>query len=258
MHGRSRTQRRTPHDPSHPGERRQNSAYFKAAEEYHLCLGGAPLKPRANHQHGADSAQAGEPGTYVEMASGVLNFTSEGKLDTETTSASAFNFNKGAFPNQNIEFDFGDSITTDKGKGTDGTTQYSSKSELYREFQDGYSAGTLTTLSFETDGFLTGMYSNGRDILLGQVSLAKFDNMEALNKAGNNLLRESIDSGTPIIGVGSTGGRGKIFSKNIEASTSDIAKEFVSMMTTQKAFQASAKTISMADDLLTEVINLKR
>jgi flagellar hook protein FlgE len=208
----------------------------------------------------ADSSQpGGKPGDFVEMASGTLQFTSEGKLNSETTTVSAFNFNKGAFPNQKVEFDFGDAILTDKGgQGINGSTQYSSGTELYRQNQDGYSAGTLKSLSFEVDGLLTGMYSNGKDMLLGQVAIGKFENNEALNKLGNNLFRESIDSGPALLGLASKGGRGRIYPKTIEASTTDLSKEFVGMMREQKAFQASAKTITTADDLLTEVINLKR
>jgi len=232
------------------GNKRLVTMFFKKNAnniwEWHAC------------SDAADSAQGGDPGKYVEHASGTLAFRVDGKLDTEVTNVSAFNFNKGALPNQKIEFDFGDAITTDKGNGTDGTTQYSSRTELYRQSQDGYAAGTLTTMSFSNDGLLTGMYSNGRDIALGQLVLAKFDNFEALNKLGNNLFRESIDSGAPLLGRPATGGRGRIFAKNIEASTTDIAKEFVDMMTTQRAFQASARTITTADDLLGEVINLKR
>lgn len=206
----------------------------------------------------ADSAQGGEAGKFVEMAAGTLGFTVDGKLNSQTTSKSAFNFNKGALPNQKIEFNFGDAITSDKGKGTDGTTQYSSRSEVYRQSINGYAAGTLTTMSFENDGFITGMYSNGRDMTLGQVALAKFDNFESLNKLGNNLLRESIDAGAPAIGAAGTGGRGKIYAKTLESSTTDIAKEFVNMMNSQRAFQANAKIISASDELMGEVIQLKR
>ena len=113
-------------------------------------------------------------------------------------------------------------------------------------------------MSFENDGFLTGVYSNGKDVTLAQVVLARFDNTEGLNKLGDNNFRESSSSGNPSIGSAQSGGRGKIFSKTLEASTSDIAQEFVNMMTSQRAFQANAKTISTADTLMAEVINLKR
>lgn len=194
----------------------------------------------------------------AEVCQGMLTFTTDGKLDTEQITASAFNFRGGALQNQQIKIDFGDSITTDKGKGIDGTKQYGKDSDLITWQQDGSAAGTITNLSFNDEGMLTGLYSNGTTQDLGQIALAKFENPEALFKVGNNRFKEARDSGSPAIGKPGASGRGKLFAKSLERSTVDLAMEFVNLIQNQRSFQANAKTITTTDELLQEVINLKR
>jgi flagellar hook protein FlgE len=200
----------------------------------------------------------GQPGKYSEVFSGRVGFTVDGKLDTEAITKQAFNFSGGALQNQQIKIDFGDSITTDKGKGITGTKQYGKESDLITWKQDGSAAGTITSLSFNDEGVLTGLYSNGAAEDLAQVSLAKFENPESLFKVGNNRLKEARDSGTASIGKANAGGRGKLYAKSLERSTVDLAMEFVGLIQNQRGFQANAKTITTTDELLNEVINLKR
>lgn len=201
---------------------------------------------------------AGKPGELAEVVTGNISFTVDGKLDTETQTKSAFNFKGGALQNQIVKVDFGNSITTDKGDGLDGTKQYGKESDLISWHQDGAAAGTITNLSFNDEGFLTALYSNGATQDLAQLALAKFENPEALFKVGNNRLKEARDSGAPSIGKPNKGGRGKLYAKSLERSTVDLAMEFVSLIQNQRGFQANAKTITTTDQLLEEVINLKR
>lgn len=196
-----------------------------------------------------------------EMASvveGTLTFTTDGKLDTEVQSMSAFNFRGGALQNQQIKMDFGDSITTDKGQGVNGSKQYGKESDLISWQQDGSAAGTINNLSFNDEGILTALYSNGQTQDIAQIALAKFENPEAMFKVGNNRLKEARDSGAPALGGPGRAGRGKIFAKSLERSTVDLAMEFVNLIQNQRGFQANAKTITTTDELLGEVINLKR
>ena len=95
-------------------------------------------------------------------------------------------------------------------------------------------------------------------MILGQIALAKFENPEALFKVGGNLFKESRHSGTPSVGAPRSSGRGAVMSKSLERSTVDLASEFVNMITNQRAFQANSKTITTSDELLSEVIQLKR
>lgn len=200
----------------------------------------------------------GTPGKWSEVWSGKLGFTVDGKLDTEVVTKEALNFAGGALQNQKIAFDFGDSITTDKGKGLNGTKQYGRDSDLITWQQDGAAAGTIVNLSFNDEGVLTAVYSNGQAQDLAQIALAKFENTESLFKVGNNRFKEARDSGAPAIGKSGSAGRGRLYAKSLERSTVDLALEFVGLIQNQRGFQANAKTITTSDELLNEVINLKR
>lgn len=200
----------------------------------------------------------GEEGKWSEVVKGKITFNTDGVLDTEEQTTSAFNFKGGAFQNQKIEIDFGDSLTTDKSKGLVGTKQYGKESDVFKWNQDGASAGTITSLSFDDSGTLTALYSNGAARDLSQISIARFENPEGLFKVGNNRFKGSRNSGSAAIGQPNSNGRGKIYSKSLERSTVDLANEFVGMIQQQRGFQANAKTITTTDELLTEVINLRR
>lgn len=199
----------------------------------------------------------GEKGKGVVGASGTLKFTADGKLESQEIGSNSFNFNKGALPNQSIKFSFGDD-TINGGTGVKGATQYGSNSDIYKYTQDGYTAGTVGGLSFSDDGVLAAFYTNGVTKNLAQVAVAKFENNEGLFKAGNNMLKESRNSGSPSIGTPSTAGRGKVFAKSVEASTTDIASEFVNLIQMQRAFQASSRTLTTSDELMNEIINMRR
>jgi flagellar hook protein FlgE len=198
----------------------------------------------------------GKKDQLVEQARGRLVFDNDGRLKEQTLDRSQFQFNKGALPDQKIVFNFGD----DKAHGGTGlsVTQYGTSSEAYKTLQDGYTAGTLAGLTFNEDGILAAIYSNGQNINLAQVALAKFENPEGLFKMGQNRFRESRLSGQPTVGAPQAGGRGSVSSKTIESSTTDIANEFINLMTAQRSFQANSKVISTADEMMQEVLNIKR
>lgn len=200
----------------------------------------------------------GKEGELAKVVSGKVGFTVDGKLDVEEQTESNFNFAGGALQAQQIKIDFGDSITTDKGNGLNGTKQYGRDSDMISWAQDGSAAGTITNLSFNDQGVLTALYSNGETQDLAQVALSRFENPEALFKVGNNRFKEARDSGAPAVGAPGASGRGRIFSKSLERSTVDMALEFVNLIQNQRSFQANAKTITTTDELLSEVINLKR
>jgi len=199
----------------------------------------------------------GEAGDNSQVCEGTLKFTVDGKLDSNELKDSSFNFKGGAFQNQKIKVNFGDAIA-DGGKGLDGTKQYGRASDLISWHQDGSAAGTITGLSFNDEGVLTAVYSNGQAQDLAMIALAKFENPENLYKVGNNRLKESRDSGPAALGSPGQAGRGKLFAKSLERSTVDLATEFVRMIQGQRGFQANAKTITTTDQLLEEVIQLKR
>ena len=197
-----------------------------------------------------------KPGQLVEQAKGTLVFDTDGKLMEQTIENSAFSFGGGAIPDQFIKFNFG----KDKKSGGNGlqVTQYGTESEAYKTLQDGYTAGTLAGVSFNEGGILGALYTNGETINLGQAAIAKFENPEGLFKVGQNRFKESRLSGQPTIGLPQTGGRGSITPKALESSTTDIANEFINLMTSQRNFQANGRVIGVADQMMQEILNLKR
>jgi flagellar hook protein FlgE len=201
--------------------------------------------------------QGGQQGTPQVIASGKLSFTQDGKLNTDEIIESNISF-RGAQANQKVDFNFGDSIVSRKGTGVAGSTQYGSKSQVYRQIQDGYAAGTLTNFSVDDQGIVSGSYSNGTTRPLVQIAMARFENNEGLYKVGSNRYKEAVLSGQAIVGAAGEGGRGNVISKTLEASNVDLANEFVQMIQTQRNFQANAKTITTSDELLQDIINLKR
>ena len=178
----------------------------------------------------------GQEGDLSTVVGGTITFTVDGKLDTEQQTINNFNFAGGALQNQQVKIDFGDSITTDKGTGLNGTKQYGRQSDLISWSQDGSAAGTINNLSFNDEGRLSALYSNGETKDLAQIALAKFENPEALFKVGNNRMKEARDSGSPSVGAPKQAGRGRLFAKSLERSTVDLATEFVNLIQNQRSF----------------------
>ena len=199
----------------------------------------------------------GTPGVPFEGAAGTLTFTTDGELDTEAITVNNFDF-AGATPGQTITFDFGDAITTDGGSGLGATTQFGSPSTTAGLGQDGYSAGTVSGISIESDGTVTGVFSNGQRRTLGQVAVADFASEHGLERAGQGLWVDTAASGEPLVGAASTGGRGSIVAGALEGSNVDIGREFVDLISFQRGFQANSRIITTADEMYGELVNLKR
>jgi flagellar hook protein FlgE len=205
---------------------------------------------------GADATN-GKAGEMVEMANGKLIFDQKGVLQEEVAGANAFNFNKGAVQGQKIDFNFGKTIK-EGGNGLDAVSQFGSKSSVSRHTQDGSSAATLASMSFNDDGVLSAVYDNGVQRDLGQIAIAKFEDNEGLFKTGKNLFKETRKSGQAAVGKPGADGRGEVLSKSIEQSNVDIASEFIGLMAAQRNFQANTRTITTSDQMLQEVLNIKR
>ena len=137
-------------------------------------------------------------------------------------------------------------------------TGYASPSNTTFQFQDGFSSGVLRGISVDESGFVTAAYSNGQLIPVFQIAMADFASYEGLTKLGENLYAESLNSGQPLPGVAGDGRLGNISPMAIEMSNVDLAQEFVKMITTQRAFQANSRVITTSDEILAELINLKR
>jgi flagellar hook protein FlgE len=124
--------------------------------------------------------------------------------------------------------------------------------------QDGYAIGSLEQLTFSPSGEIVGYYTNGEVMTVAQVALATFTNNQGLLKVGDTLFSETGNSGNAAIGKPQTGSRGEILSGALENSNVELSSEFVNMITTQRGFQANSRVITTSDEMLQELLTLKR
>jgi flagellar hook protein FlgE len=144
------------------------------------------------------------------------------------------------------------------GGFTKSITQYAEASSSKAVEQDGRTMGYLDNFKIDSTGTITGVYSNGSTRELGQVAIATFPNQGGLEKTGDNTFRVSNNSGLANIGPSGVAGKGKIVAGTLEMSNVAMADQFVDMIVTQRGFQANSRTIQTADQLLQELLTLKR
>lgn len=137
-------------------------------------------------------------------------------------------------------------------------TQLAYPSNAFVREQDGFPPGELAAFNIESTGVITGTYTNGMVRPLAQIAMASFANPEGLLKLGSNLYDVSSNSGAPRIGLPGEEGRGLVQSRALEMSNVDLAGEFTEMITASRAFQANTRMISTSDEVLQELINVKR
>jgi len=137
-------------------------------------------------------------------------------------------------------------------------TGYAGTSVKTSQTQNGYPSGMLQGISVDEDGIFTALYSNGTMSPFAQIAVADFASYAGLAKQGSNLFNSSLASGQPVITVPNTAGVGAIAPSSLEMSNVDLAQEFVALITTQRAFQANSKVITTSDEVLAELINIKR
>jgi flagellar hook protein FlgE len=198
----------------------------------------------------------GTAGTPVEVANGTLTFTTAGLLQAQTSVSVGANFTNNATPGQAITFNFGNDIASG-GAGT-GSSSQATPFSVDSLSIDGRSAGHLTDVNITADGVIQGTFDNGDHRDLAQVAMALFGDQQGLNRAGDSLLAETDVSGQALVDVAASGGRGARSSGALEASNVALGNELVALIAYQRAFQANSKTVTTADEMMTEVNNLKR
>lgn len=137
-------------------------------------------------------------------------------------------------------------------------SQFFAENSIAVTEQDGNAQGTLESFAINTNGQIIGSFTNGLTAPLGQVALATFNNPEGLSATGNSMYAMSSNSGLPQIGVSGVGGRGSINPGALEMSNVDLAEEFTNMIIAQRGFQANSRSITTADAILNELVNIKR
>jgi flagellar hook protein FlgE len=195
------------------------------------------------------TATRGTPPTAVTLTGNVLTFNATGEL----TSGSTVTMAGGQIPQMGA-------VAIQLGALADANrvTQYGSSASILARQQNGASPGSLESFTMGRDGLIMGTYSNGQTQAIGQVAMAGFANPQGLEKLGSSQFRVSINSGVAELGVPGTGGRGILVQGALEMSNVDLAQEFTSLIVAQRGFQANSRVITTSDEMLQEVVNLKR
>ncbi|MGF7399651.1 flagellar basal-body rod protein FlgF [Thermoanaerobacterium thermosaccharolyticum] len=188
---------------------------------------------------------------------GSIKFDSAGLIDQTNPSSFTVSSSSLLGANTNTNATLGDgtnNITIDLSK----LTMYSNPTDLRELSKDGNSAGSIENINIDQYGVVSGIYSNGRTQVIGQIALADFQNTQGLEKVGNTMFINTVNSGDPMIGAANTGTRGTINPGTLEMSNVDLANEFANMITTQRGFEANSKVITTSDEILQDLVNLKR
>jgi flagellar hook protein FlgE len=182
--------------------------------------------------------------TTVTMTDAQLNFTTSGGYNSGSPTTTTLTLTNGANGTQEVTIDLSS------------LTQYSGNSTI-NATNDGNAAGTLSSISIDSSGVITGTYTNGLRQSEAQVAIAQFTNASGLTKTGNSLYQESNNSGTP--NVKTAGDLGVTITPSaLEMSNVDVANEFADMIITQRGFQSNSKIVTVGDEMLETVINMKR
>jgi len=200
---------------------------------------------------------AGSGATIDGAANIPVTFDGNGNLTAPLAdSVIQLTLTNGATSTQDINWDLYDDAATPVTNGD--LTGYSGASATSSQTQNGYASGSLQGVSVDEDGVFTGLYSNGTMTPFAQIALADFASYSGLAKMGSNLYSASVNSGQATIGMPGSGSLGSVSPSSLEMSNVDLSDEFVQMITTQRAFQANSKVITTSDEILAELINIKR
>jgi flagellar hook protein FlgE len=209
--------------------------YFKkladGSWEYHAVTDGA-------------NVAGGTAGTPVEVGTGPITFDANGNI-TSGNGSFTFDPSGGANAGQTVSMDFS------------GVLQHSGAQSMTTS-QDGFAAGTLAGVKVDEKGQVVGSFSNGQSRVLGQVAIADVPAPDQLERIGGNLYRATPGAGEINVGAPGSGDRGSIVAGALEQSNVDLSSELVRMIVAQRSFQANSKTLSTADSLLAELIQIKR
>ncbi|MBT8225278.1 MAG: flagellar hook protein FlgE [Dactylosporangium sp.] len=139
-----------------------------------------------------------------------------------------------------------------------GVSSYAGKATIAAQSQDGSAMGSLSGFIISPDGLVIGTFTNGLKQTLAQIALANFNNPPGLEKIGETMFRDTINSGLAQLGQPGAGGRGTLITGSLEMSNVDLGQEFTGLIIAQRGFQANSKIISASDELLQDLVNMKR
>lgn len=193
--------------------------------------------------------------TINSGGSGSLAFNDDGTLDEAGSTINNpldFDPGGGASAGQQITMDFG------SDGGLDGVSQFSGSMSAVFESQDGNTTGKLKGFTIDSNGVITGKFTNSTNETLGKIALADFANPEGLSRQGESLYSESANSGAAKVGFADGTASSQITAGTLELSNVDLSEQFTNMISTQRGFQANSRVVTTADEMLRELVNLKQ
>ncbi|BBO24139.1 MAG: hypothetical protein AMXMBFR19_07980 [Chthonomonadaceae bacterium] len=177
----------------------------------------------------------GEP-LYFDANGRLLNTSAVQGVTVAASNAPAFTFN----------LNFSD------------VNQLASETQVQASSQNGYPPGSLQGLAIGADGEILGLFTNGITRSLGRIAMAVFSNPAGLQISGSNTWRMTDNSGIPVIGTAATGGRGTLNAGFLEQSNIDIGSEFTDLIVTQRGFQANTRVVTTVDEMMQDLLNMRR
>ena len=213
-----------------------------------------------------------------QLKTGLVSFTQDGRLDADAMAALGAQALFDDPSNATLTFGASDAaapaaggfnwaaglgiddqeLTFDLTASTGGLTQYDSASVVQAVITNGTAFGNLSEVKIDDTGFVTAIFDNGVTRKIAQIALATFPSPDSLSQTSGNAYRVSQSSGTYNLKAAGSGGAGLIGASQLEASTVDLSAEFTGLITTQRAYSASSKIITTADEMLAELISIKR
>lgn len=229
----------------------------------------------------ASDVIAGAPYANGQIKTGKIAFTPSGRLDVDTMKAwpagtglfddptmATLNFGKSdpanlIMPAGQVAWADGlgiaaQAVTLDLNTSAGGLSQLNTASVVQSTVTNGTAFGNLSEIKIDEGGFVTAIFDNGVMRRIAQVAVATFPSPDSLREVSGNAYAVSLQSGTFNLKAAGTGGAGEIAAKQLESSTVDLSAEFTGLITTQRAYSASSKIITTADEMLAELINIKR
>ena len=234
----------------------------------------------------ASDVVTGAPYSHGQIKTGLIAFTPSGRLDIETMQAwpagkglfddpeqASLNFLESdpnntidpADPSDNGKVKWADglgiaaqTVTLDLNTSAGGLSQLNTASVVQSTVTNGTAFGNLSKITIDEGGFVTAIFDNGVMRRIAQVAIATFPSPDSLKEVSGNAYAVSLESGTYNLKAAGTGGAGKVAAQQLESSTVDLSAEFTGLITTQRAYSASSKIITTADEMLAELINIKR
>jgi flagellar hook protein FlgE len=191
---------------------------------------------------------AGVDGTDYTLTPSTLTFASDGTLSSTNPIVFSGYTPSGADP-MTFDIDFG---------GQSPLVQFGGPSSAEGFRKDGRAIGVLRGFSISDDGSITGQFSNGQTLTLGAIATASFANPSGLVRTGNSNYSSTVNSGEALIGQPGSGNRGSLTAGALEMSNVDLAQEFTNLIIAQRGFQANSRVVTASDELLSDLVNLKR